>query len=44
MAIEDKLRDEKLQCNVNREVAKMPALSPGKIYKHEYLIGEEIAF
>ena len=42
MAIEDMIRDEKLQCNINREGAKISFLSPGKIDKYEYLSGEEI--
>ena len=29
------IRDEKLQYGVNREVAKISALSPGKIDKYE---------
>ena len=42
MAIEDQVKDEKLQYDINREVAKIPALSSGKIDKYEYLTGEEI--
>ena len=42
MTIEDQIRDEKLQYDINREVAKISALSSGKIDKHEYLTGEEI--
>ena len=43
MAItDDKIRDEKLQYNINREVAKITVLSSGKIDKYEYLTGEEI--
>ena len=38
----DKIKDEKLQYDINREVAKILALSSGKIDKHEYLTGEEI--
>ena len=40
--IDDKIRDEKLQYNINREPAKISALLSGKIYKYEYLRGEEI--
>ena len=39
---DDKIRDEKLQYNINREVAKITVLSSGKIDKYEYLTGEEI--
>ena len=42
MTIDDKIRDEKLQYDINREAAKIPALSSGKIDKHEYLTGAEI--
>ena len=42
MTINDQIRDEKLQYNINREAAKISALSSGKIYKYEYLTGEEI--
>ena len=42
MTIEDQIKDEKLQCDINREAAKISALSSGKIDKYEYLTGEEI--
>ena len=42
MTIEDQIKDEKLQYDVNREAAKISALSSGKIDKYEYLNGEEI--
>ena len=42
MTIEDKIKDEKLQYDINREVAKISALSSGKIDNYEYLTGEEI--
>ena len=42
MTIDDKIRDEKLQFVINREVAKIFALSSGKIDKCEYLTDEEI--
>ena len=42
MALEDQIRDEKLQYNINREAAKISALSSGKIDKYEYLTGEDI--
>ena len=40
MTIEDQIKDEKLQYDINREAAKISALSSGKI--DEYLTGEEI--
>ena len=42
MATDDKIRDEKLQYDINRETAKISPLSSGKIDKYEYLTGEEI--
>ena len=42
MTINDQIRDEKLQYNINREAPKISALSSGKIYKYEYLTGEDI--
>ena len=42
MIIDDKIRDDKLQYDINREVTKISALSLGKFNKHEYLTGEEI--
>ena len=42
MTIEDQIRDEKLQYDINREAAKTSAFSSGKIDKYEYLTGEEI--
>ena len=36
------MRDEKLQYDINREAAKISALSSGKIDKYEYLTGKEI--
>ena len=42
MAIDDKIRDEILQYDINREAAKISALSSEKIDKYEYLTGEEI--
>ena len=42
MTINDQIRDEKLQYNINREAAKISALSLGKIHKYEYLTGKDI--
>ena len=42
MTINDQIRHEKLQYDVNREAAKISALSSGKIHKYEYLTGEDI--
>ena len=46
MTIDDKITNDKLQYDINREVAfssgKISALSSGKIDKYEYLTREEI--
>ena len=42
MTIEDQIKDEKLQYDINREAAKISAISSGEIDKYEYLTGEEI--
>ena len=42
MTIDDKIRDEKLQYDINREAARISVLSSEKNDKHEYLPGEEI--
>ena len=38
MTIDDKIRDEKLQNDINREVAKVLAAASGKIDKYEYYL------
>ena len=42
MTIEDPIGDEKIQYDINREAAKIPALPSAKIDKYEYLTGEDI--
>ena len=42
MTINDQIRDEKLQSNINRKAAEISALSSGKIHKYEYLTGNQI--
>ena len=42
MTVDDQVRDEKLQYDINREAAKISSWSSGKIGKYEYLFGEEI--
>ena len=42
MTINDQIKDEKLQYDINREAAKISALSSGKIHKYQYLTGEDI--
>ena len=41
MAIDNQFRDKKLQYDINKEAAKISALSSGKIDNYEYLTGEE---
>ena len=38
----DQIRDEKVQCDINRKTTEISALSSGKIDKCEYLTGKEI--
>ena len=42
MTIDDKIKDGKQQNDINREAAKISALSSGKINKYEFPTGEEI--
>ena len=42
MTINNQIRDEKLQNDINREAAKISTLSSNKFNKYEYLTGEEI--
>ena len=42
MTINDQIRDDKLQFNINKEAAKISASSSGKIHKYEYLTGEDL--
>ena len=41
MTTDDQIRDEKLQYDINREAAKILALSFGKFDKYKFLTGEE---
>ena len=40
MTIDDQIKDEKLQYNINTEAAKILTLSSGKIDKYEYFTSE----
>ena len=42
MTVEDQIKDEKLNYDINREAEKISALSSGKIGKYEHLTGKEI--
>ena len=42
MTIDNQIKNEKLQYNINRKADKMSALSSGKICKYKYLTGEDI--
>ena len=42
MTIDNQIRDQKLQYDINRTAAKMSALSSGKINKYESLTGKEM--
>ena len=41
MTIDDKIRNDKLQYDINKEAAKISTLLSGKADKYEYLTGEE---
>ena len=41
---DDKIRDEKLQFDINREVTNIFPLSSGKINNNEYLTSKKISF
>ena len=43
MTINDEIRGEKLQYDINRKAAEISALSSSKIYQYEYLTGNEIS-
>ena len=42
MTIDDRIRDEKLQYDINREATKISALLSDKIHKYQYLTGKDI--
>ena len=42
MTVDDQIKDEKIQYDINREAAKILALSSGKNNKYEYVMGEEV--
>ena len=42
MTIDDQIRDEKLQYDINREATKISALLSDKIHKYQYLTGKDI--
>ena len=42
MTINDQIKDEKLQYDINREAAKMSTLSSGKLHKYWYLTSEDM--
>ena len=41
MTIDDQIRSEKLQYDINKAAAKISALSSNKIGKYNYLTGKE---
>ena len=42
MTNDDKVKNEKLQYDINKEVAKISVFSSGKIDKYEHITGEEV--
>ena len=42
LTIEDKIKGEKLQYDINRKAPKISVLSFGKIDKYEYFTGKDV--
>ena len=42
MTTDDKIKDEKLHYDINKEAAKISTFSSGKTNQYEYLTGEKI--
>ena len=42
MTINDQTREEKLRYHINKEAAKIYALSLGKVHQYEYLSGKDM--
>ena len=42
MTINDKIRDEKLQYDIDRKAAEISTKLSGKLHKYQYLTGEDI--
>ena len=42
MEVDDKIKNEKLQYDINKEAAQISSLSSGEIRMYQYLTGEEI--
>ena len=42
MIINDQIKDEKMQYDINREASKVSALSSGNIHEYKYLTSEDI--
>ena len=42
MTTEDRIRDKKLQYDLDRDAAKLSALLLGKVEKYEYIEGKEV--
>ena len=42
MTINDQIRDDKLQYDINRKAAEISPKSSGELRKYEYLTGEDI--
>ena len=42
MTVDDQIKDEEAQYNINREAAKISSLSSSKINKYDYLTGKVV--
>ena len=41
-AINNKIKQNKAQCDLDRQTAKISALSPGNVSKYEFLTGKDV--
>ena len=42
--LDDKIKANKVQYELDREAAKISALSSGELKKHQYLIGQDLGY
>ena len=42
--LDDKVKANKVQYELDRETAKIPSLSSGELEKYEYLTGEDLGY
>ena len=42
--LDDKIKANKAQCNLDREATTISAISSGELEKYEYFTGEDLAY